>query len=79
NPTVKVTDTSNTNIEVLNGGYSFKVFPKQSRVYGSITPQGFYEGDPDNGGYPGTRDWGKVGAIVNIYDSKGTKYNTQID
>ncbi|MEH6938078.1 S8 family serine peptidase [Bacillus sp. JJ664] len=79
NPTVRVTDTSNTNIEVLNGGYSFKVFPKQSRVYGSVNPQGFYEGDPNDGGYPGTRDWDKVGAIVNVYDSKGTKYNAQID
>jgi len=79
NPTVTVTDASNTNIEVFNGGYSFKVFPKQSRVNGSVSPQGFYEGDPENGGYPGTRDWNKVGAIVNIYDSKGTKYNAQID
>ncbi|MFB7141541.1 S8 family serine peptidase [Gottfriedia sp. NPDC056225] len=79
NPTVNVTNSSNENLEVLNGGYSFKVFPKLSRVNGYVNPQGFYEGDPENGGYPGSRDWDKVGATVNIYDSNGTKYNAPID
>ncbi|WP_088040665.1 S8 family serine peptidase [Bacillus sp. EAC] len=75
-PSITVTDAKNENIEVANAGYSFKTYPQFSVADGYLTPQGFYVGDPETGGYPYTEDWTKIGAAINIYDSKGTKFNS---
>jgi hypothetical protein len=74
-PTVKVTDANNQNISVQAADFSIIVNPQFNRVTGYVTPKGFYIGDPDHGGYPGNKDWSKVGGTVKLIDSDGKEFD----
>ncbi|AZU61643.1 S8 family serine peptidase [Neobacillus mesonae] len=76
NPSVAVTNEKNQKIQVINAPYTFKINPQFSKVKGTIGPEGFYVGNPeDEGGYLGKRDWTKVGGSVKLIDSKGKEFD----